>query len=395
MAMDTLTLVTNPGSASRKYALYDGKICLAQLHFENIGKSTIRCTFSSNAENHVFDVTQKSLDAVVGLTIPLLEKYKILDSKKSIGSIGIRIVAPSSYFLKDRVIDAQVVDHLKAISERAPLHLKITLKEIKLLKLAFPRTKIIAVSDSAFHAQKPDYAWNYGIRLADADKLDIKRFGYHGLSVASIVDKLSHADKLPAKLLVCHLGGGVSVTAVKNGHSIDNTMGYTPLDGPVMATRSGSIDPTAVISLKAQLGLKDLEVEEYLNKASGLFGLSGLSGDIRELLEFEKANHHAELAIQTYIYSIQKYVGQMAAALNGCDALVFTGTIGVRSPVIRARIAKNFEYLDLFIDDKANKASRRESDILQTIHLDKKSKPIYVITTDESGQIAKQVQLLT
>lgn len=389
--MDPLALISNPGSASRKYAIYSGQNCLARLHFEKIGEKTIDCTFSDKKGEQVFEVKLPNLNSVLGSVVPLLVKHGIIKAKTDITKIGIRIVAPSSYFLEDRVIDNDAIEHLKTLAERAPLHLNTTLNEIKLLKLAFPKIKIIAVSDSAFHAGKPDFAWNYGLKLHDADRFDIKRFGYHGLSVESIVERLKNSRRLPRKLLVCHLGGGISITAVKDGRSQDNTMGYTPLDGPIMATRSGSIDPTAVIALKGQLGLKDKQVEEYLNQSSGLMGLSGVTGDVRELLRLEHDNHHVALALQTYIYNIQKAVGQMAAVLDGCDAIVFTGTIGVRSPAVRTRICSSLEYLGFKIDQSRNHKYTKESDKLVFIQDSRQSKPIYVLTTDESGQIAKHI----
>ncbi len=388
MVEKSLVLVSDPGSASRKYAIYNDDKQLVKINFEPFGKK-VHCTLTIKNEKHVFEVKVKSLDSVLGLLLPLLEKYKVIKNKSEIDRIGIRIAAPSSYFLINRVIDNDVVEHLKTINDRAPIQIKSLLNEIKLLKLAFPRVKIIAVSDSAFHARKPDHAWNYGINLRDADRFDIKRFGYHGLASESIVNKLKDEYKLPDKLIVCNIGNSTSVNAILKGKSIDSTTGFTQLEGPIMSTKSGSIGSAAVISLKAHLGLKDKTINEYLNNQSGLLGLSGISGDIRELLAVEHENHNSKLAIQTYIFSIQKSIGHMAAALNGCDALVYTGLVGTNSPTIRKRITENLEYLRFSIDPKINKAKISERNDILTIHIAKHSKPIYIMHSDESGQIAK------
>lgn len=388
-----LILIVNASGASRRYAVFDDSKCLAELHFELRGKQ-IHCTLISATRRENFLVKLPNLQSVLGTIIPLLEQHHVISPGTIFDAIGMRIVAPSSYFLQDRIVNSAVTEHLKTIVERSPLHSKNALKEIELLRLAFPRIKIVAVSDSAFHAHKPDHAWNYGINLNDADRLDIKRFGYQGLAAAAVVHRLKVGRRLPQKLLICHIGSGVSVTAVLDGKSIDNSMGFTPLDGPIMGTSSGSIDPSAVISLKAQHGLKDKSAERYLNQDSGLYGLSGKSADLRDLLRDQHHDHRVKLAIDTYVYSIQKSIGQMAAALNGADALVFSGTVGVRSPEIRQRVLQNFSHLGFYVNQHLNNLYTEENDKLAPIHVPRKSKPVYVITADESGEIAKRTRKL-
>ena len=259
-----------------------------------------------------------------------------------------------------------------------------------MLRRHFPDAQLFGLSDSAFHITKPDYAWNYGLPLHDADRLDVKRFGYHGLSVAAVVETLKKADKLPPKLVVCHLGSGASVSAVHGGKSVDTTMGYSPLEGAIMATRSGSIDPTAVQALKQGLSMDDKAIDAYLNKQSGLQGLAG-SSDLRELLEREAAgDHYAHLAIRTYIFAVQKAIGQMTAALGGVDVLALTGTVGERSAPIRKRIMERLHYLDLLLDEHANTASE-SMQAITTISRLAHSKPVYVIPTNESDEMVRRL----
>lgn len=395
MGMEALTLIANPGSASRKYALYHRATRLAQLHFE-IVQHGIACNVAvlDGFEGQV-PVDIPSIDEAAEQVLPLLKQYRVVERDEQISHVAIRIVAPGSYFLQHRVVDDALLAHLEAVAARAPLHVGAVLSEIHRIRFHFPHATIVGASDSAFHITKPDYAWNYGISLEDADAYDIKRFGYHGLSVASVVATLKARDKLVPKLVVCHLGGGASVSAVYNGKSIDTTMGYSPVEGLIMATRSGSIDPSAVRDLQKIKGLADDEIELYLNRQSGLLGLSGLSADIRELLEHEAAgNHRAKLALATYVHAVQKAIGQMTAALGGIDMLVFAGTVGERSAPMRERICVRLGYLDITLDARANK---KLGDVHEPTCISKlaHSRPVYIVPTDESAEILRTTKHVT
>ncbi len=387
MAVDPLILVSNPGSASRKYALFRGKKSLAQLHFEYDADKVV-CSVFFDDQKHQTKIDASSIDQSVDYLIPILKEYEILPDDEKIGHIGLRIVAPSSFFLEHRVMNDETVKRLEKILPHAPLHIEATLQEFHSLKTRFPHTTIFGASDSAFHATKPDYAWNYGLPLGDADRFEIKRFGYHGLSFASAVRNLRSSDRIPPRLIICHLGSGASVAAIWHGKSHDTTMGYSPLEGLIMATRSGTIDVVAAQVLKTELGLDDLGLQEYLNKKSGLLGLSGKSSDIREVLKLEEdGNHHAKLALQTYVYNVQKAIGQMSAALGGADMLVFTGTVGERSAPMRTRITEALGYMDFVIDSKSNeKCIGPEAPIC--ISRLAQSKPIFVVPADEAQEIA-------
>lgn len=391
MGMAALTLIANPGSASRKYALYNGDECLARLHFENENGAVV-CTLSRSSGHEQVQTSVEDVTLSARQIIDILRQRELFAEGDSIGSIGIRVVAPGSDFLQHRAFDDRLVERLQQAAMRAPLHVAATLREVELLREQFADVPIVAATDSAFHATKPDYAWNYGIDLRDADRFDIKRFGYHGLSVGSAIDALHEHGKLPNRVIVCHLGGGASVTAVYKGASLDTTMGYSPLEGMVMATRTGNIDPTAVRDLQESLGLDNAGMEDYLHHRCGLMGLSGgASDDIRELLRLEGEGHDgARLALQTYVYNLQKAIGQMAATIGGADVLVFTGTVGERSAHIRRRVFERLGYLDFFIDNTTNDESTGVDKLTCISHIGR-SRPVFIIPANEEAQILKAV----
>lgn len=385
-----LTLIANPGSASRKYGLYRGEQEVARLHFE-YREGRIACTGFFGDRTEPVDVDLHDLTDVAGQVLSILKGHNLIHDSETVERVGLRVVAPSSYFLQDRIMDDETISLLRELQIRAPLHIGATLREFETLRDVFPHALIVGVSDSAFHASKPDYAWNYGVRLQDADRFEIKRFGYHGISVASVVRTLHSIDKLPPKIIVAHLGSGASVTAVNGGKSLDTTMGYSPLEGLIMATRVGSIDPTASNMLQTQLHLNDEQMEDYLNNHSGLLGLSEVSSAVNELLEHEeRGNHNAHLALDTYVFTIQKAIGSMAAALGGADILVLTGTVGERSAQTRRRIIDRLHYMDFIIDEEANNACNDPREPVRISAL-ATSKPIYVVPTDEAGEMVRSV----
>ena len=385
-----LILVANPGSSSRKYALYESdKLALrAELHIES-SDGQIVATLRTNSGSRQVETTLSEVHDAPREVRGILIRENILNENEAITAIGLRVVAPGSYFMEDRVISDEVIAKLEETKSLAPIHIFATLEELKILREYFGQTPVVAVSDSAFHRTKPPYAWNYGINIQDADSLEIKRYGYHGISVASAVDELWNRGKLPPKVVVCHLGSGSSVSAIFHGRSIDNTMGFTPLEGVLMATRSGDISPGAVRALQTKLGMDWSGTASYLNQRGGLLGIGG-SNDIRDLIEREKnGDHLAHLALTTLVHTIHKAIGSMIATLNGCDLLVFTGTVGERSAILRKRIVAHLEFVDFIIDGNLNDGCT-EPDQLTSISQSAKSKPIIVIPTNESVEIAKR-----
>lgn len=389
MAMDRLILVANPGSASRKYALYQGSNCLIKIHFELIGSKIVYSCEQNSKTGQSQDANIAHLTFAGSKVFDILNEKDLLESKDQIKIIALRVVAPSSYFQQDRILDKHTIEKLTELEPRASLHINASLQEIHMLKRSFPDPSLVAVSDSGFHYTIPGHAGSYAIPLEAANKLDIKRFGYHGLSVEAAVNILNDAGKLPLRLIVCHLGSGTSVTAVKSGKSLDTTMGYSPLEGLMMATRSGIIDITATQVLQDGLKLSSQALQDYLSHKSGLLGVSGESSDIRDLLGLERdGNVMAKLALDMYVYRLQQAIGQMSAVLGGVDALVFTGTVGERSAPIRRRIAEKLMFLGIEINAKKNHETIQPSSMVK---ISPASHPVrvYIVPTDEYSVIAR------
>jgi acetate kinase len=386
-----LILVVNPGSASRKYAVFCDGYNWADISFEFVN-GRVRGRIQHYGQDFSRDYDDQSLGGVSEYVLPLLRERQVIGDQDQFAIVGVRVVAPGDSFLQDSLIDDAFVTALEQKSRLAPLHVTTVLSEITTLRRLFGQIPIVAVSDSAFHATKPDYAKYYGIDKDIADKLSVKRFGYHGISVSSIVHRLSEASELKKRAIVCHLGSGSSITAVFDGKSIDNTMGFSPLDGLMMATRSGSIDYSAALAVKREYDYSDEELEAYFNKQSGLLGVSGSSDDIRQLIERESSGDlRAKLALDIFVYRIQQAIGQMSASLGGVDQLIFTGTVGTRSFPLRRRILSQLHYLNFHIDIDANNQTyepKQPTDIASYV-----SKPIIVIETDESAEIARHASL--
>ena len=230
----------------------------------------------------------------------------MLKPDQKIGVVAARVVAPSRDFQLDQIVTDEVIAKLEKVQDKAPLHTGVNLSEIKYFKEILPAdVPVVAISDSSFHATKPIEAFRYAMDAELQDKLDIGRFGYHGISVSSIVEIMKRENILPEKLIVAHLGGGASISAVVNGKGVDNSMGFSPNTGLMMATRSGDIDPSVVFVVKKALGLDDEQMEKYLNKQAGFLGLSGQSDDMRLVLEAERnGDERAIVANKTYRYML-------------------------------------------------------------------------------------------
>jgi acetate kinase len=394
MAVEPLVLVTNPGSASRKYAFFRRGVELASAHIEHVGKKLVlHITVDKKTQDiQLHDVIlEHSFDALLQVC---LEKNILNDSIK-IDAVAVRIVAPSAHFLQDRVLTDHELSLLHKLHDIAPLHLDAILHEIKDIRSVLPHIPLIGVSDSAYHATKPDYTWNYGINLHDADTFDIKRFGYHGISIESVMKQVKTTKYAPlSKVIVCHLGSGASITAVYNGKSVDTTMGYSPNEGLIMSTRSGTVEFSAGLALAKQKNISPEELSVELNTKSGLLGISGTSDDIRELLRLEAAgNHRAELALCMYVYTIRQAIARMTASLEGVDMIVFTGTVGQRSAIIRKRILTGLEYLGIVLSTSLN-AKAEDPQGIAVLHPRTRSKPVLVVPSQEERVIASRARKL-
>lgn len=392
--MSKLILITNPGSASRKYALYDGDDLMAQLHFEYEGKKVV-CTINDvdDGKKKITPAISDLNDAIIALPQILRDEQYVTEQHK-LAAVVVRIVAPGDYFTEDHIVDDEYMLKLKEAEKRNPIHVPTTANEIRGIRKHFAGVKIISVSDSAFHWEKPDTMKYYSFDMELADQHEIKRYGYHGLSYAFISRYMKEHDILPEKLIVMHLGSGSSVSAILNGKAMDNSMGYTPLEGVAMSTRVGTIDVAAALAIKKALGIKtDEEFLLYLNKQCGLLGLSGVSDDMRDVIQKrDEGDLRASLAHSIFVYRIQSYIGQMAAALAGVDAIVFAGTIGERSSEIRHFVTQKLGYLNFLLD--ADKNDAPEFTDRHALISTAGSKPIYIIQTDETDEMIHRAQAL-
>lgn len=384
-------LVVNLGSASKKYALYEDGTELFFAHYEKEGNSVI-VTEGKRGARIKSVITADDYEMSAKRLLDFLIASRCIGAIKDINAVGFRVVAPGEYFNATKRIDDGYRAKLAQEYEIAPLHVEAVAKGIEEVHALFAETPLIAVSDSAFHAGLPDYARTYALPINDAKKLSLYRYGYHGISIRSVLHTIEEfAGAVPPRVIVCHLGGGASVTAVKNGTSIDTSMGFTPLEGLVMATRVGDIDSGALMYLARKLGLSLEALDEYLNHRCGLLGLSGgKESGVRELIKCEKAgDENAKLALAVFVYRIKKYIGAYTAALGGLDMLVFTATIGERSSIIRARVCEGLECLGIKIDElKNNLIIGATSDFIDD---GKHSVRVAVIRTNEMAQILKDM----
>lgn len=390
--MEKLFLVTNPGSSSRKYALYKNGQEVCSLHFETEDKKLICTLKHSDGRSQKFTNGFKRIADTIRYTYNILTETGYLSVDDTLDGILARVVATGEFFNNDYIVDDECLRLLEEEKRRAPLHVPVIAAEISKCVETFPETPVIIISDSHFHHTRDEVHKLYAIDVELANRAEIKRYGYHGLSMGAVRNYLRDHDLLPERVVACHLGSGASLTAIKGGYSYDTTMGYTPLEGVMMATRSGDIDPAAAIAIQHELGLNDEAIEEYLNRQCGLLGVSGVSGDMRDVLELRASNPRAQLAYDMYIYRIQRAIGEMVASMCGTDALVFTATIGERNAEIRRDIVAGLEYLGFTLDDQKNDAGLGDSDHINISA--KGSKPIYVIHTDEAAAMLRRAEIL-
>ncbi len=328
-----------------------------------------------------------------------LSNSNILGNLKSLGDSDcifvFRIVAPGEFFTEDRVIDQEFVSSLSEISYLSPIHANATIDEIEFIRKKVPNAVMLAISDSKFHKDIPEIAYTYAIPKSIASKHSIRKQGYHGLSIQSCLNKLEVLlPSIPEKVILCHLGGGTSVTAIRRGKSIDTSMGWTPIDGVPMAERSGSIDPSVVILLSKELGISGEDLSQYLSKSCGLEALSEIEGgDMHKIIEERrKGNRDANFAYNLYIYSLRKYIGAMYSVMSGCDCLILSGTIAEKSPDIRRSLLEDLSCFGFSLDEEKNRSAAEVGDYA---YLDKfETKTIVVIKPDETEEMFKSAKHL-
>lgn len=322
--------------------------------------------------------------------VMLSEKYGCIRSLDEIDAVGHRVVHGGERFNKSVLITEEVIEMLKECIELAPLHNPPNLKGIYAIQELLPHTPQVSVFDTAFHQTMPDYAYVYGLPYSLYEKYGIRRYGFHGTSHRYVSKRACEFLNVPyesQRIITAHIGNGVSITAIKNGKSVDTSMGMTPVEGLMMGTRSGDLDPGVISYIMEKEHMSASGISTLLNKFSGVLGISGISSDMREIeVGIKENNPRAILALNTYDYRIKKYIGAYGAVLGGVDILVFTGGVGENQAITRSVVCKNMEYMGIELDEELNRSVRAKEVVI--------SKPsskvkVLIIPTDEELTIAK------
>jgi acetate kinase len=388
-------LVLNCGSSSIKYKLFEmkSKEVVAQGGIEKIGMkgSFLKLTLPDGQkvmlEGEILE-HRAGIEYILGVL--LSEKYGCIKSLDEIEAVGHRVVHGGERFNKSVLINEEVIQMLNDCIELAPLHNPPNLKGIYAIQELMPETPQVGVFDTAFHQTMPDYAYTYGIPYVLYEKYGIRRYGFHGTSHRYVSRRACDFLGVPyekQRIITAHIGNGGSVTAIKNGESIDTSMGMTPVEGLIMGTRSGDLDPGVIsyIMEKEHMGTKGIST--LLNKFSGVLGISGISSDMREIeAGIREDNKRAILAMKTYNYRIKKYVGSYAAVLGGADILVFTGGVGENQAATRSEVCRDMAFMGIELDEELNARVRATEVVI--------SKPssrvkVVIIPTDEELTIAR------
>ncbi len=386
MDMEKKYLVVNIGSASKKYGLY-GAGQLLSVHMEK-GADLI-CTIKTAAGSEDFSAKADDYDNASAFIVEQAKKRGFITGPGDITAIGMRIVAPGMYFQENRLISDDYRAKLELAREMAPLHINPVLAELDAIKTWSDATPLYGISDSAFYKDMPVEAKFYGLPEDIATQYQVYRYGYHGISMRSIVGKLEKMGSMPPRLIICHLGSGSTVTALHDGQPIDTSMGFTPLEGVPMGSRVGNIDAGAVIFLAKKLGGSLDELETILNTRSGLLGISGKTQFVKDLIDLEKSGDVAAgRALAIFGRAVKKYIGAYMALLGGLDMLVFTATIGERSDILRDRICSDLESLNIHFDPVKNNATIDGDGFIEK---DGNQLKIAVLGTDEMGEMARSL----
>ena len=386
-------LVLNCGSSSVKYKLFDmeQKSVIAQGGVEKVGLEGAFIKFTlPGGEKVVVEKEIPEHQTAIELILSILtsEQYGAISSLQEIGAVGHRVVHGGEKFNASVLINDEVIDAIKQCSDMAPLHNPANLLGIETISAILPNIPQVAVFDTAFHQTMPASAYMYGIPYEAYEKYGVRRYGFHGTShryVSARVCEFLGIQAEGTKIITCHVGNGGSITAIKDGKSIDTSMGFTPLEGLLMGTRCGDIDAGAVTYLMEKEGLDAKGISNYLNKKGGVAGVSGLSSDMRDIEAADKAGEpKAVLAMSMYAYRIKKYIGAYTAALGGVDVIVFTGGVGENQIGLRAQICNELAYMGVELDEVANDTKGEEIVITKPTSKVK----VVVVPTDEEFMIA-------
>lgn len=391
-------LVLNCGSSSIKYKLFEmeSQDVIAQGVVEKIGmkgsflKLTLPNGDKAQLEGEILE-HRAGIEYILGVL--LSDKYGCIKSLNEIDAVGHRVVHGGEAFNESVLITDEVVETLIQCIDLAPLHNPPNLKGIDAIKELMPDTPQVGVFDTAFHQTMPDFAYMYGLPYSLYEKHGIRRYGFHGTSHRYVSKRVCEMLNVPyesQRIITAHIGNGGSVTAIKDGKSIDTSMGMTPVEGLIMGTRCGDIDAGLISYIMEKENLGKQAVSTLINKFSGVLGISGVSSDMREIeTAIQEKNPRAILAMEAYNYRIKKYIGSYAAVLGGLDILVFTGGVGENQAVTREYVCKNMEYMGIELDNELNASVRAKEIVI--------SKPtskvkVVIVPTDEELTIARDTQ---
>ncbi|MBR0134707.1 MAG: acetate kinase [Clostridia bacterium] len=392
-------LVINAGSSSLKYQLIetDEKKVIAKGLCERIGIENSKLTYKP-AGKEGFELVQDMKDHTDAIKLVLDAlvdpDHGVIADMSEIDAVGHRIVHGGEKFAESVLLTDEVLETIESLNDLAPLHNPAHLMGIRACRAIMPNTPMVGVFDTAFHQTMPPEAFIYALPYEAYTQHMVRRYGFHGTSHKYV--SLRALDLLgkpveDTKIITCHLGNGSSVSAIKGGKCIDTSMGLTPLEGLPMGTRSGDIDPAIVGYLAKRLGVSIKDMDTYMNKKSGMLGISGVSSDFRDLsAAAADGNKRAELALQVFAYHVKKYIGAYAAALNGVDAIVFTAGVGENDRGMRERILTGLDYLGVDVDFEYNRSAPRGVEI--DIAKPESRVRVYVIPTDEELMIARDAE---
>ena len=386
--------VVNAGSSSLKYQLIDmeNEQVLAKGLCERIGGSGAISHKAADGRTYSADTAMPTHSEAFEAVVYALTKSeaKVIDSFDEISAIGHRIVQGGSIFPISCLITPDVLNKIEELGALAPLHNPAHVLAIRAcIKTFGEEIPQVAVFDTSFHQTMPAKAYMYPIPYEYYEKYGVRRYGAHGTSHRFVSDRvaaLEGKDKSQVKIITCHLGNGCSITAIKDGVCVDTSMGFTPLDGFMMGTRSGTVDPSALTYIAEKENLSPADVNRICNKESGMLGISGVSNDNRDIAAAAEAgNKRAQLAVDMQRYEILKFVGSYIAAMNGVDAIAFTGGIGENDPGLRRSVCENLEFVGVKLDDEKNQLRGKEV----KISTDDSRVNVYVIPTNEELAIAR------
>lgn len=383
-------LVINSGSSSLKFEFIDmeSKETLAKGICERVGIQAPVFTYKNLVKDIKIDAKESKMDdhkMAIDLVLHTLtnSEYGVILTVEEIDAVGHRVVHGGEDFPDSIIVDEEVITKLEALSALAPLHNPANIMGIKVMQELLPGKKNIAVFDTAFHQTMEPKAYMYALPYADYEDFKVRKYGFHGTShkyVSGVAAEVIGGEE--TKIIVCHLGNGASMSAVKNGKVVDTSMGLTPLQGLMMGTRCGDLDPAAVLYVMEKRGLDAAGMDKRMNKESGLLGITGYSSDFRDIMKASKeGDKRAKLAFEMFAYRVKSYIGAYSAAMGGVDAIAFTGGIGENADLVRAEICKGLEYLGVDFDFEKN--AIRASGTVELTKPNSKVKVLKIETAEE------------